>query len=347
MISYKIKRERELKRWSVDSLADRLGVSAEKVLRWENGDDIPELKYVSKMADLFGVTTDYLIKDEITDAIRDNEASANMHPNGEAGKEEACVINEHKPEPRKLVTAEDAEELIRMKNEGGVSVANAVLMCILSPALLISLCCMAEPPANFMSEKLASGIGLVVMFLLIAVAVYKFITFGVKHKRLEYFEREMIELAPGVKEMAIEKSRGFESVFGKNIAVGVVLCIVSVIPLIIAGVMEAPDYVCGILTSVMLLAIAIGVNMIIRVAFRKSSFDMILEEGDYTEENKRIERDFSFISSAYWCVAVAIYLGWSFWTQDWHLTWIVWPVAGVLYGAIRALLRFMVGRKNK
>ncbi|MEE1191626.1 MAG: hypothetical protein UHO63_04750 [Blautia sp.] len=40
------------------------------------------------------------------------------------------------------------------------------------------------------------------------------------------------------------------------------------------------------------------------------------------------------IDTIYWCTATAVYLGWSFATMEWHRTWIVWPVAGVFYGAV-------------
>ena len=33
-------------------------------------------------------------------------------------------------------------------------------------------------------------------------------------------------------------------------------------------------------------------------------------------------------------MVTAGYLAYSFWTMDWARSWIVWPVAGVLYAAI-------------
>jgi hypothetical protein len=40
----------------------------------------------------------------------------------------------------------------------------------------------------------------------------------------------------------------------------------------------------------------------------------------------------------YWILVVIGYLAWSFLTNRWAITWIVWPIAGVLYGVISALL---------
>ena len=109
--------------------------------------------------------------------------------------------------------------------------------------------------------------------------------------------------------------------------------------------MEAPDYICGALTSLLLILIAAGVNIMIRVGSIKNSYDTLLEEGEFTRGEKIIRRKTSALNSAYWCLATAVYLGWSFWTMNWHITWIVWPVAGVLFVVYSAFTRFLCNRK--
>ena len=44
------------------------------------------------------------------------------------------------------------------------------------------------------------------------------------------------------------------------------------------------------------------------------------------------------VSAIYWGVVTAGYLAYSFVTMDWQRSWIVWPVAGVLYGVIFAVV---------
>ena len=53
------------------------------------------------------------------------------------------------------------------------------------------------------------------------------------------------------------------------------------------------------------------------------------------------------ISSIYWCVITAIYLGISFYTNAWHRTWIVWPCAGVLYAAVIGIALIVKGDERK
>ena len=57
------------------------------------------------------------------------------------------------------------------------------------------------------------------------------------------------------------------------------------------------------------------------------------------KNNKVLER----ISGVYWMAATVVYLAWSFITFDWGFTWIVWPIAGVLYGLIAAICNAVIG----
>lgn len=45
-------------------LAEKLNYSDKAVSKWEHGDSIPDLGVLAEIADIFGVTLDYLIKDE-------------------------------------------------------------------------------------------------------------------------------------------------------------------------------------------------------------------------------------------------------------------------------------------
>ena len=60
-LSEKIIYERKKKGWSQEELADKLDVSRQSVSKWEGGLSIPEVEKIVKMAELFGVSTDYLL----------------------------------------------------------------------------------------------------------------------------------------------------------------------------------------------------------------------------------------------------------------------------------------------
>lgn len=49
---------------SQDALAEKLDVSRQAVSRWERDETMPETEKVITLANLFGVTTDYLLRDQ-------------------------------------------------------------------------------------------------------------------------------------------------------------------------------------------------------------------------------------------------------------------------------------------
>ena len=51
--------------WSQEELAVQLGVTRQSVSKWEGAQSVPDLEKIVQMSHLFGVTTDYLLKDEI------------------------------------------------------------------------------------------------------------------------------------------------------------------------------------------------------------------------------------------------------------------------------------------
>ena len=317
ILADKIIEERKKNGWSQEELANKLGVSRQAVSKWESAGSIPDLQRILQMSELFGVTTDYLLKDEI----------------------EEEPLNEYVETKTIKVSMEEANQYLDMKSRGSRIVANATSLCILSPVPLIVLGTMTE-------DHILIGFSLVLLLVLVAIAVYLFVNYGLHESHMQHLEKESFETEYGVSGMVRERREQYEPTFTRNIAIGVVLCILSVIPTIMAGVMEVEDYMSGISVGLLLIIVSIGVNILIRAGMIKSSYDTLLQEGEYTIEEKHLKKKTDAFSGAYWCLIVAIYLGWSFWTMRWDFTWIIWPVAGVLFAALSGIMRFVVGEKE-
>ena len=317
ILADKIIEERKKNGWSQEELANKLGVSRQAVSKWESAGSIPDLQRILQMSELFGVTTDYLLKDEI----------------------EEEPLNEYVETNTIKVSMEEANQYLDMKSKGSRVVANATSLCILSLVPLIVLGTMTE-------DHTLVGFSLVLLLVLVAIAVYQFVNYGIRDASMQHLEKESFETEYGVSGMVRERRNQYEPTFIRNIAVGVVLCILSVIPTIMAGVMEADDSICGLSVGLLLIIVSIGVNILIRAGMIKSSYDTLLQEGEYTKEEKHIKKRTDDFSGAYWCLVVAIYLGWSFSTNNWKFTWIIWPVAGVLYAAVLGIVKMIVVNKD-
>lgn len=321
ILADKIIEERKRNGWSQEDLAEMLSVSRQAVSKWESAQSVPDLQRVIRMAELFGVSTDYLLKDEM---------------GCEQAPKQEWTEN---PKETYVVTMEEANEFLDMRKKQSPVIAGGVALCIISPALLIMLAGFSESLIFGITEGLAVGVGFTVLLGMIAAAVFLFITTGIRAEKFEFLERTQFETEYGVSGLVKEKKKEYEGTFGTGIAIGVTACIVAVIPLVIGGVVNAPDYILTVLVALLLATIAAGVYLIVRVSMIRASFDTLLQEGEYNRREKASRAKVSAFSSAYWLIFTAIYLGWSFYTMRWDFTWIVWPVAGVLYGAVSAILR--------
>ena len=329
ILADKITEERKRNGWSQEELAEKLGVSRQAVSKWESAGSVPDLQRVIGLSELFGVSTDYLLRDELE---REETGAVSVVSTDSAMGNGGAV---------RRVSMEEANVFLAMKRKGASGIANATSMCIVSPALLVLLGTLAESHKGNLSEALAGVLGVVFLSGMIAAAVFLFITYNIKSSHVEHLEKECFETEYGVSGMVKEKRNEYEKVFAGGIAGGVILCVVAALPLLIAGIMEAPDYVCGAFTALLLVVIAAGVNMLIRVGMIKGSYDTLLQEGEYSKEEKKLRKRQDSFSGAYWCLMTGIYIGWSFYTMRWDITWIVWPVAGLLYGAIYGILRLI------
>ena len=255
ILADKIAEERKRNGWSKEELAERLGVSRQAVSKWESAGSVPDLQKVIQLAELFGVSTDYLLKDEMEPEMRGT---------GYEGLSESEQMLHR-------VTMEEANEFLEVKEKFAPLIANAIALCILSPVLLILLNAFSESRRLPLAENLATGIGCMVLLVFIAAAVFIFIISGMKMRHLEQLEKEPFETEYGVTGMVKERRGAYEEKYTIGTAIGVVLCILSVIPLLAAGALYFPDDIWAVCVSVLLVLIALGVNSLIRVGMRENS----------------------------------------------------------------------------
>ncbi|MBR2619914.1 MAG: helix-turn-helix transcriptional regulator, partial [Firmicutes bacterium] len=133
-ISNRIIRLRKQKGWSQEELAEKLDVSRQSVSKWESSASVPDLTRILQMSELFGVTTDYLLKG---DAMVSLEESTECEADGHK-KEELKGENNHLSDIQIQNFLSDTAHFAYM-------IALGVVLCILSPALLIGLAgCVVE-----------------------------------------------------------------------------------------------------------------------------------------------------------------------------------------------------------
>ena len=324
ILAEKIINLRKKNGWSQEELAEKLGVTRQSISKYEGAQSIPDLDKILKLSEIFGVTTDYLIKDELEE---EEYAPSQMHEN-----ESESDRSVHK------VTMEMANEYLQIIDWSAGKTAFATMLCILSPIVLLMLGAMSEMPDYHISENVAAGIGICVLIVLIAIAVTIFILCGMKTKKYEFMEKEDIETAYEVSGMVKEKRDAYHSLYVTQLVIGITCCICSVIPLFGTLAVSESDFYMVSAVCMLLTLVAIGTYFIVRSAAKMNAVNQLLEEEDYTRQKKHENKKMSGPVMVYWLIATAIYLAWSFTTNDWDRTWIIWPVVGVLFPAFYAIV---------
>lgn len=308
--------------WSQEELANEMNVTRQSVSKWEGAQSVPDLNKILKLSELFGVSVDYLLKDEMEE----------MEQEGIVGEQSNV----------RRVSMEEASAFLTVKEQTSGTIAIATLLCILSPVCLIVMGGLSEIPGIGISEDAAGAIGMIALLTIIAIAVAIFITSGNKTAPFSYLEKEVFETEYGVSGMVKERREQYRNTYNKGNVLGAGICILALIPLFAAIALgQEQDMTLLTMTCVMLTLIGIGVTFFIRCGIVWESFDKLLQEGDYSRKKKEGRSIMTAIGTAYWLIATAVYLGYSLTTNDWHVSWIVWVVAGVLFPAVVAIVRLL------
>ncbi len=311
--------------WSQEELAARLNISRQSVSKWEGAQSIPDMDKVVQMSRLFGVTTDFLLKDEL-----EIEEHTQSEPMDEP--------------PLRRVTMEEASAYLALRRAAAPKMALATFLCIISPVALLMLAAMSEVSRFGISENAASGIGLCGLLVLVAIGVALFLTCSAKVRDFAFLEEEPFETEYGVSGMVKERMQDFAGTYSWLNITGTVLCILSAVPLFVSMCIETADVV--YVAAVCLLLIIAGIGC---VAFTyggtiHASMERLLEEGDYTRQQKSRRGVKGAISIIYWLLVTAIFMWYTFGPSgngQARYSWFIWAIAGVLYAAVMLVVNLI------
>lgn len=249
----------------------------------------------------------------------------------------------------RFVKNEEAEEYLFQTKWGSRSIAAGVMLCIYSPIILLLLGGIQEYLTS-VSDGIVEGVGITVLLLMIACAVGLFIYSSMKLDNYEYLKKECFRLNYEFENIITETYRERKKIITFKVIIGVILCILSVLPLLIseAIIYEITEFEFIYVISIVfiLFIIGIAVALFITAGMEEDSYKIILQENAYAIEKKqqKISDTEKILGGIYWPIITFIYLVWSFKTERWEITWIIWPLSAILYGTVCKIIE--VVKKN-
>lgn len=309
---------------SQEDLAEKMNVSRQAVSKWEGAQSIPDLDKILQLSELYGVTTDYLLKDSVeSEEFIGKDTDVNI----------------------RKVSLEEANEFLSLRKTASVRIAAATFLCILSVIPLFILGGMSELPDKPLSENAAGGIGMIIMLILAAIAVGIYVYTGSQSAKFEFLEKEPFETEYGVSGMVQERKKSFHDTYLKCNVIGTCLCVLSPAALFAAAIRNEVFFAV-IMLCVMFVIAGVGVMFFIYGGVRNAAMDKLLKTGDYSEENKPSPFK-RIVSTVYWLAATAAAVLWLLIdkSEDSRF-WVIFPVAGVLFPAVLGICS-LIERRNK
>lgn len=311
--------------WSQEDLAEKLGVTRQSVSKWEGAQSVPDMDKVVMMSRLFGVSTDFLLKDELEE-------------------ETPCAAAQDDDTPLRRVSLTQASAYLALRKAAAPKIAIATALCIISPVTLILLAGMSEVQRFPISGNAAAGIGLCVMLVLVALAVSIFLRTSAEAKEYRFLEEEPFETEYGVEGMVRQRQREYKDTHTRLVTVGVVLCVLAAVPLFAAMCINGSDLLYIAAVCALLVLVAIGCLALVTAGVYQGAMEQLLEEGDYARGQKKHRRVLGTVSTIYWLTATAVFLLYTYGPHgngQPRYSWIIWAVAGVLYAAVIGIVRII------
>ena len=372
LLSEKIMSLRKRNGWSQEELAQQLGVSRQSVSKWESMASMPDIQKIMAMSELFGVSTDYLLKDELEElpataiavdyaassgqvdssdpAAASTVGSTADSPDGDTAGESSTddASTSKTVAPKLSVSLDTATEYLDAIARTSRPTAGAITLFILGPALLVSLATYSEDALYFDPIRIspdAMGIaGICIMMLFIAAGVGLLILQDMKLAKFKQLKEASLELQYGVEAAVRRRAESTESLRYVQQAAGVCLTILSAIPFLIASYYGTGlTFALGFFMAAIL--VSLGVYLLVYSGILRDGYRVLLQEGDFSHDEKSNKRDsksaalkYRPIARAYFGTITLLYVGYSFITKDWKSSWIIWPVSALLYHIIISIL---------
>jgi len=320
ILADKITKLRKQYGWSQEELAEKMNISRQSVSKWESTNSIPDLNRIIMLANIFDVTTDYLLKDDV-------ELSTPLNDDAESG-----IIK---------ISMEQALAYVNSKMKISNLITKGVILCLCSVVPLFFFMAMAETNRLNLTGDIATAIGVICILVMISIGISYFIKTNQYEIDTKVIDNEVFELAYGVHSVITEKLQKFKPAYNFRLSVGIFMFIISFVPLMFVSIFSSGTDIVLLMIILLFLIIAVGIYIISSVCAKYDAYNNMLKDWSIETESSRRTKRAEKLAAFYWPLLIAIFLGWSLWTMDWGVTWIIWPVGGVLFAALVGLMELL------
>ena len=219
-----------------EALAEKMNVSRQAVSKWESNQSIPDIEKIVDLSELFGVTTDYLLK--------------NGTPSFELpGKSSEEKIEKALP----AITDQEIDQYLEVAKKAAHFESLSIALFFLAIA---SFCLFST--LVFISHNIFGTVAYIAPIIIIAIALGYFIHAKLMMHEFKSITQNKFALTSTQNDLIDSSAHEFRNKNNRRIVIGVVLCILAIIPLILIWTLHLlPDWAWAVLAiTFVLLGIA-------------------------------------------------------------------------------------------
>lgn len=250
----------------------------------------------------------------------------------------------------RTISLAEAQQFFSDKKKYGRFIGIGVVLCIMSVCTyLFCESFLSQFVITSGNTELASNLAIIPLFLMIVIAVGIFIYSGMRLEKYKYLESPFTADYTTIA-YTKEQQSSYQGTFTINLIIAVILCILSPLSLIILTSIQDTDFYNNLGILILLSFVSAAVYIFIKIGSVSDAYKQLLQEEDYSSSKKSANTKASKIigiaASIIWPIAVVAYLLWSFLSNAWGISWIIFPIVGILFGGFSAVCTTLYENKS-
>lgn len=193
-------------------------------------------------------------------------------------------------------------------------------------SILLGVCAYLFAEIYFSENTKSEFIGEIIFLFFVLIGVITFVYFGMKdsHFKNSHFKNSHSEIT----DYYTDSQRSeFNQTYSLSIATGVGVILFAVVLQILIENLYNENLANGLF----MVFVTIAVGIFVYFGTLKSKYDQVdLKVIKQEKRNKKV----SIYCGIIMMIVTAIYLGCSFTTNAWHISWIVYPIGGIICGIV-------------
>ena len=247
---------------------------------------------------------------------------------------------------RRTLSLQQVKDYLSDAGRSAHSVALGVLFCITCCVPVITLSAFAE--VGYLSDQLASAVGVAMLFIFIATGVALFVLSGSRMNEWKFLKTQLCSIDMAGAEYVSSQKKAYMPTHNVFRTIGIVLCILCVVPVSFIGTLNLrnDDFLTTLGAATIFVFVGAGVFLLVSSSKKIESFNRLLMLNDVTtisgsyannEGKTYSNKTVAVIMSIFWPSIVCLYFIISFATKKWQYTWLIFVIGGVVSMLIKNL----------